>query len=155
MSIHLDECKAAVGLETRLDDVAEVLEKGHEVILSGVGSQVADIAGRLPSRGLGDNHVIAVNSVGREVVVSIRSGGSKTHLLHSLLLSDGGLTLLVGPVATNGTRSKPFAIHRAQSLLGIGTVAESNEAIATGATGLHVPHDSSLGDGAKGRKGLK
>ena len=155
MGVHLDESESAVGLEARLNNIAEVLEKGNEIVLGSVRSQVADVAGRLPSGGLGDDHVVTVNTVGREVVVPVRSSGSKTHLLHGLLLGNGRLTLLVGPVATNGPGSKPLSVHGAQSLLSIGTVAESNEAVTARATGLHVPHDAGLGNRSKGREGLK
>jgi hypothetical protein len=52
VSVHLDEGKAAVRLETSLGDIAEVLEKGNKVVLSGVRSQVANVASSLPCRGL-------------------------------------------------------------------------------------------------------
>jgi hypothetical protein len=56
---------------------------------------------------------------------------------------------LIGPIAANCTRAKPFPIHRAQSLLGILTFAERNEPIASRATCLHVPHNASFRNGTE------
>ena len=155
MGVHLDERKAAVGLEARLDHKTKVLEERDDVVLGRVRGQVAHVAGRLPGRGLIDNHVVAVDAVGREVVVAVRRGRGHAHLLHGLLLGHGWLALLVGPVAADGTGAEPLAVHGAQSLLGIRALAERDEAVATRAAGLHVPHDAGLGDGAEGGEGLQ
>lgn len=112
MGIHLDKRESTVSLEAGLDDVAEVLEEGNEVVLGSVRSEVADIAGRLPTGGLLNNHIVTLNAVGGEVVMTERSGWSHAHGSHSLLLGDRWLALLVGPVAANCPRSKPFSIHR-------------------------------------------
>ena len=144
MSVHLDEGEATISLEARLDNVAKVLKERDQILLSSVRGQVANVACGLPIGSLVDNHVIAVDAVGREVVVTIGSGRGHAHLLHGSLLGDGRLALLVGPVAANGAGAEPLAVHRAQSLLGIGAIAESNEAVSTRPASLHVPHDPSL-----------
>ena len=153
--IHLDESKATIRLEACLGNKTEVLEKRNEVVLSRVRSKVADIARGLPLWGLRNDHLVALHTVSGEVVMAVWSCRSHSHGRHSLLLRDRRLALLIGPIATNGPRSKPFAVHGAQSLLGITTVAKCHEAIATRATCLHVPHDTSFGNGSKGRECLK
>ena len=156
MSVHLEERKATVGLETRLDHVPKVLEKRDEVVLRSVGGKVPHVTGRLPLRSLCDDHFIALDTLSWEVMVAIvGSRRSHSHGGHSLLLGDGGLTLLVGPVATNGTRTKPLAVHGAEGLLGISTFAEGDKAVATRAASLHVPHDTGLGNRSKGRERLE
>lgn len=155
MGVHLDKGKATVGLEASLGDIAEVLEQRNEVVLGGVRSQVANVASGLPGRSLLNDHLVRVGALGGEAVVAEGSGRGHAHLGHGLLLGVRGLALLVGPVATDGTRTKPLAIHVGESLLSITTVTECDKTIATGATGLHVPHDTSLGDGAKGGEGLE
>lgn len=155
MRIHLDERKPAISLEPRLNDITEVGEQGHEVILSGVGGQVADIASRLPRRGLVHDHVVAMDSMGGEVVVAVRGRWRHAHRLHCLLLRDRRLSLLVRPVTADRTRAKPLAVHRAEGLLRFTTVSERHESIATGPSGLHIPHDPSFRYGAERREGLK
>ena len=86
MSIHLDESKATVRLKPSFDDVTEVLEKRNEIRLRRVRSQVSDVAGRLPSRSLLDDHVITLDSLGGEVVMAERGGRCQAHGSHSLLL---------------------------------------------------------------------
>lgn len=149
VGVHLDERKATISLEASLNDIAEVLEQGDKVVLGGVRGEVADIASCLPSWGLLDDHVVALNAVGWEVMVAERSGWSHAHCRHSLLLGDRWLTLLVGPVAPDCARSKPFTVHGAQGLLSILALSESNEAVASRATSLHVPHDASFRYGAE------
>ena len=146
MGIHLDECETTIRLEARLNNVAEVLEERYEVILCGVRSEVADVACGLPSGSLLDNHIVALDAMGWEVMMTEWSGRSHAHRRHSLLLGDRRLAFLVGPVAANGARSKPFTIHGAQSLLCVLALAERDEAISSRATCLHVPHDASFGD---------
>lgn len=154
MGVHLNESKTTVGLESRLDNVTEVGEQRDKIVLGRVRGQVTHVTGCLPTRSLADNHVVAVNTMSGEVVVTIGRGGSHAHGLHSGLLGNGRLALLVGPVASNGARTKPLAVHRAQCLLGLTAVTEGDESITTGAAGLHIPHDTSLGDGAEGRESL-
>lgn len=154
MCVHLDKGEATVSLETGLEDISEVLEQRYEITLRGVGGEVANVAGSLPLRGLLHNHVVALDTLGREVVVTEGSGRGHAHGGHGLLLRDRRLPFLVGPVAADSTRAEPLAIHRVESLVSIGAVPESNKAVAAGATSLHVPHHASLGDRTKGREGL-
>jgi len=154
MAVHLNERETAVGLHAALDDVAEVLEQGHQIVLGRVGGQIANVAGSLPGWSLVDNHVIAMDAVRGKVMMAIWRGRSHPHLLHGLLLMDRGLTLLVCPVATNGAGAKPLAIHGAQGLFSISTLAESNKPVATGTASLHIPHDSSLRDRTESRESL-
>jgi len=152
--IHFDECKATIGLETSLENVSEVLEQRHQVILGSIGSQVTDVAGSLPLRSLLDNHIVALDTLSGEVVVTERSGGGHAHSSHSLLLRDGGLTLLICPVATDSARAQPLAVHCVKRLVGIAAITKSDEAISTRTSSLHVPHHTGLRDGAKGRESL-
>jgi hypothetical protein len=92
--------------------------------------------------------------MGREMVLSVRGSRGHSHLLQGRLLGDGRLALLVRPIATDRTRTKPLTIHGAQRLLSLWAIAEGNEAIAAGAASLHIPHDTSLGNGTEGREGL-
>jgi hypothetical protein len=155
MGVHLDKGKTSIGLETSLDHVSKVLEERNKVVLGGVGSEVTNIAGGLPSWGLLNNHVVALHAVGREVVMAKGGGWSHSHCGHGLLLRDGWLALLVSPVAADCSRTKPFTIHRAQRLLGILTLTESNETVSSRSASLHVPHNSGFRDGAKSRESLK
>ena len=161
MRVHLDKGKATIRLEAGLDNIPEILEERHKIILRSVWSQVANVASSLPLRSLLDHHLVALNALGGEVVMAstgrntIRSGWGHSHCHHRLLLGDGWLALLVGPVAANRTRAKPFSIHVAQCLLGIGTFTKSNKSITAGAPGLHVPHDTGFRHRAKSRKCLE
>lgn len=154
MRVHLDKSKAAVGLEARLDNKAKVLEQRNHVVGSRVRGQVADVDGGLPVGRLGKDDVVAADAVGGKLVVAKRSGRRQAHSLHRLLLGHRRLSLLVGPVAANGTGAEPLAVHGAQGLFSLGAVTESNESVAARATRLHVPHDTSLGNRAKGGKCL-
>lgn len=155
VGVHLDEGKATVRLEASLGDISEVLEQRDEVVLGGVRGQVADVAGGLPRGSLLDDHLVGVGTLGGEAVVAEGSGRGHAHLRHSLLLRVRRLALLVGPVAADGARTEPLAVHVGKSLLGIATITESNEAVATRATSLHVPHNAGLGHGAKGGESLE
>lgn len=146
MGIHLNESESTISLESRLYNVSEVLEQWDQIILGGIWGEVADVASGLPSRSLLDNHVVALDTVGREVMVAERSSRGHAHGRHGLLLGNGWLAFLVGPVAADGARSKPFTVHRAQSLLSVLSFSERHEAVASGAAGLHVPHDASFRD---------
>lgn len=88
MGIHLDKGKTTVGLESGLNHETEVLEERNKVVLGGVWSQIANIASGLPSWGLLNNHVIALDAVSWEMVMTKRSGWSHAHGRHGLLLRD-------------------------------------------------------------------
>lgn len=154
MSVHLDKRKSSVCLKPSLDNVTKVLEQWNKVILGCVRCKITDINGCLPLRRLLDNHVIALNAMGREMVMTIGSSRSHSHSSHSGLLRDRGLALLVSPVAADRTRTKPFSIHTAQSLLGVSALTESDETVTAGAASLHIPHNAGLRNWAKSREGL-
>lgn len=142
VGVHLDEGKAPVGLEPRLDDKTKVLEQGDHIARSRVRREVADVASRLPVERLSQNDFVTSHAVCRELMVTERGGRSHAHRLHSLLLRNGRLTLLVGPVATDGARTQPLAIHAAQCLLRLTTVTECDEPVSAGSARLHIPHDT-------------
>ena len=146
MGIQLDESKSAVGLETGLNNKAKVLEQGNEVILGRVRREVPDIARSLPGRCLVDDHIVTVDTMCWEMMMTERRGRSHAHLLHGRLLGNRRLTLLIRPVAADGARAQPLPIHGAQRLLRIGTVTEGNETVASRTARLHVPHNSGFGD---------
>jgi hypothetical protein len=123
--------------------------------LRSVGRQITDVARGLPLGSLRDDHVVALNAVGREVVVSEGGRGSHAHGGHCLLLGDGRLALLVGPVAADGTRSKPLSVHGAECALSIGAIPKGNEAVSARPARLHVPHDASFRNRTEGREGLE
>jgi hypothetical protein len=148
VGIHLNEGESAVRLETRLGDIAKVLEQGDQVRLCSIGGQVADIASRLPLRSLLDNHLVAPDAMG-ELVMPKRSGGRHSHGGHGLLLGNGGLALLVSPVAADRARAQPLSVHGTERTLGISALTEGDEAIAARPSSLHVPHDTSFGYGTK------
>lgn len=58
VGVHLDKSEATVRLEAGLGDVAKVLEEGNKVVLCGVRSKVAHVAGSLPSRSLSDYRLV-------------------------------------------------------------------------------------------------
>lgn len=144
VGVHLNKCKSSVSLEPSLDNVTKVLEQWNKVVLGSVRCEVADVNGGLPLRGLLDNHIVALDTMGREMVVTIRSSRGHSHGSHCGLLRDRGLAFLIGPIATDCAGTKPFTIHAAQSLFSIRAFAEGNEAVAAGATSLHIPHDASF-----------
>lgn len=155
MGIHLNKGKSSVSLEPSLDNITEVLEQRNKIILSSVGREIADVNSCLPLRGLLDNHIVTLDTMSREMVMAIRSSRGHSHSSHRRLLRDRGLALLVGPVATDCTGTKPFTIHATQGLFGIRALAEGNESIAAGAACLHIPHNAGFGNGPKGRESLR
>jgi hypothetical protein len=155
MGFHLYKGKAAISLHASFHNLAKVHKQRSNVILGGVRSEVADIAGRLVWRRLGQDSVVGLHATrGKWRMVKWRCW-SQPHLRHGLLLGDGRLALLICPVAANGTRTEPFTVHGSNGLVSIRAVSEDNEAVATRAASLHIPHDTSLGDGTKGGKGLE
>jgi hypothetical protein len=64
------------------------------------------------------------------------------------------LGLLVRPIDSNSTRAQPFAIHGSDRLFGVGFVAEGEETVTTRFSGVHIPHDTSIGEGAEGAERL-
>lgn len=88
MSVHLDKGEPAVRLEASLGDVAKVLEERDKILLGRVWGEVADIASCLPSRSLGDDGLIGLNSSSWELVVRLGEGSGRSHAHrdHGLLL---------------------------------------------------------------------
>lgn len=86
MGVHFYEREPSISLEAGLDNVTEILEERDEIILSRVRREISDIASRLPGRSLLDNHIIALDSVGWEVVMAERSSWRHAHGRHGLLL---------------------------------------------------------------------
>lgn len=76
-------------------------------------------------------------------------------MLHGRRLSHRRLPFLVGPIDTNLARAEPLAVHLRDCAKSTLLSAVRNEAIATSAASLHVPHDARLRDIAEGLKGLK
>ena len=153
--VHLNESKSTVGLESRLDDEAKVLEQRHNIVGGCVRGEVSDVAGGLPAGGLGQDDFVTSDAMRWELVVSVGSGRGHAHGLHGLLLSHGRLALLVRPVASDGSRAQPFAVHGAQGLLGVRSVPEGDKTVTSRTASLHIPHDTSLRDGTKSREGLE
>ena len=87
MGIHFDKRKATIGLKSCFDDEAEVLEKRHKIILCCIWSKITDVASSLPLWSLLNNHLVALDAVGREVVMATeRRCRGHAHGCHSLLL---------------------------------------------------------------------
>jgi hypothetical protein len=155
VGVHLYECEAPISLEAGLDNVAEVLEERDEIVLSRVWCEVSNVASSLPGGSLLDNHIIALDPVGWEVVMAERSSWRHAHGGHRLLLRYRWLALLVCPVATDRARPEPLAIHGTQGLLGILAFTESHEAIAPRSASLHVPHNPGFRNGTERGEGLE
>lgn len=155
VGVHFDKGKTSVGLEARLGYVAKVLEERNQVRLRCVRRQIADVARGLPLRSLCDDHVIALNTMRREMVMAEWGSRRHAHRGHSLLLGDGGLSLLVSPVASNGSRPKPLSVHGAECAVSIRAIAEGNETVSTRPARLHVPHNASFRNGTEGGKSLQ
>lgn len=52
VSVHLHKGKATIRLEACLCDITKVVEERDKIVLGGVWSKIADIAGSLPLRSL-------------------------------------------------------------------------------------------------------
>ena len=111
VGIHLDECKAPIGLKARLRDESKILEKWHKIILCGVWCEISNVAGSLPCRSLRNDHFVALHPVCWEMMMAVGGCWCHTHGGHRLLLGDRWLAFLVGPIASDGSGSKPFAVH--------------------------------------------
>ena len=133
MSIHLNKSKSTIRLKSCFNDISKILKKWNKIVLRSIGSEISNITSSLPLRSLLYNHFVALDTMRREVVMTgaVGSGRCHAHGGHGLLLRDGWLSLLIGPVAADRTRTKPFAIHRAQSFFSIATFSESDKTIST------------------------
>lgn len=159
MGIHLDKGKAAITLKPCLNNISKILKQRHQIVLCRIRGQIANVARSLPLRRLAYNHIIALYTVCREMMMTAegRHAGARAHAHggHSLLLGDTGLSLLVCPIAADCARAKPLTVHGTQSLLSVGSFPESDETIAARTAGLHVPHHTSFRKSAEGGKGLE
>lgn len=88
MRVHFDESKSAIRLESSFDDISKVLEEWDEIILCGVRRQIADVASGLPAWCLRNNHIIGLDAMSGEMMMSERSCWGDTHRRHRLLLRD-------------------------------------------------------------------
>ena len=149
MTIHFDECKSSIRLKASLLNKPKVLKQRDQVVLGRVWRQIANITSGLPLRSLLSHHFVTLETMSWKVMMSIRSRGSHPHRRHCLLLRDRGLAFLICPVAPYRTRSKPLAIHGAQSLLGFTAISICHKAVSARTTSLHVPHDTRFRDRAK------
>lgn len=70
VGVHLHKGESTVGLDASLNDVAEILEQWDEIILCCVRGEVSDITSCLPLRSLCNHHVVALNAMSREVVMT-------------------------------------------------------------------------------------
>lgn len=84
--IHLHERKAAVRLKPSLNDVTKIREKRYKIILVSVWSKISNIASGLPMRSLLYHHVIALDTMGRKMMMTEGCGGGHSHCGHGLLL---------------------------------------------------------------------
>ena len=155
VGIHLYERKAPVRLEPCLDDESKIIEKWDQIILGCVRREIADVAGGLPLRSLLNDCLVAASARRRELVVTVWGRRRHSHCSHGLLLGYGWLAFLVRPVAADRSRAKPFAIHFGKCLFCLVPVAKGHESVATRATGLHIPHDTTLGDITIGLESLR
>ena len=146
MRVQFDKRKAAVSGEALLGDHAEVLEEWNYIVWCGVGSEIPNVASSLPLGGLRGDSLVTACTVGGELVMTELSCRGKTHGRHGLLLRQGRLALLIGPIATDSARTEPLPIHPGKSLFCIVAIAEGHESVSTRATCLHIPHHTSLGD---------
>jgi hypothetical protein len=109
--VHLNKSKAAIRLEASLNNVSKILEQGNKVILGGIWRKVANVDGGLPLGSLLHNHIVALDTVGWEMVVAERRSRSKSSRHHGLLLGDRWLALLIRPVTAYRAGSEPLSIH--------------------------------------------
>ena len=61
---------------------------------------------------------------------------------------------MIRPIAPDCARTKPLAIHGAQSFLCVTAISECYKTVPARATSLHVPHDAGFRHRTKGRKSL-
>jgi hypothetical protein len=152
VGVKFYESEAAVCLHPDFGKVTTRLEKWDEIGLGGVRSEVSDVDGAVVRRCLLDYGLVGKRTAGkadrgRNADVGGRTGGSGSY-------GWGALGLLICPVDSNSTRAEPFAIHGSDRLLGISLVAEGEETVTTRFSGVHVPHDTGIREGAEGTECL-
>ena len=152
VSVQLDECEATISLHAYLRQISDRLEKWDQVRLSAIRDEIANVDGRVIRGRLLYDRLVRERAT-QEIH---RSWGSSATAHRRTSRSGGGttLSLLIGPVDTNGSRAEPLAIHCGNGLLSIGLVAKCQETVATRLARVHVPHDTGIGQGAKSGKCL-
>ena len=128
------------------------MEERDEIGLGGVRSEVSDVDGAVVRRGLLDHGLVGKGATrvvdrGRNADAGGRAGGGGSY-------GRGALGLLVRPIDSNGTRAQPLAVHRSNRLFGVGLVAEGEETVTTRFSGVHIPHDTGIGESAEGAECL-
>ena len=148
--VKLDKRKATISLHANFGKIADRLEQRNEVRLGAVGDQVTDINCRVVGRRLLDNGLIGEGTT-LEVdwcrCSAEGSGGTGRRCRSSL-------GFLICPVDTDGTRAEPFPVHGGDGLFSVCLVPEREEAVTTRFSGIHIPHHTSIGQGAKGAESL-
>lgn len=130
--VEFDESETPIGLHTDLDDVPVSLEQRDEVGLGRVRDEVSDVDGRVKCTGLVSDGLEVERpslEVGWRGCTSEPDSGST------------GLGLLVGPVHTDRSGAKPFAVHCRDGLLGVRLVPEGEKYGARCALAFHPGHD--------------
>ena len=155
VGVKFDESKATVCLHPDFGKITTRLEKWDEIGLGGVRSEVSNIDGAVVRRGLLDYGLVGNGTAGEvdrggDADASGRTVGSGSGYSRGR----SALSLLICPVDSDSTRTEPFAVHGSDCLLGISLVAECEETVTTRFSGVHVPHDSGIGEGAKGAECL-
>ena len=152
VSVQLDECEATISLHAYLRQIPDRLEERDQVRLSAVRDEIANVDGRVVRGGLLHDRLVREGAT-QEIH---RSWGSSATAHRGASRTGGGttLSLLIGPVDTNGARAEPLAVHSGDGLLSIGLVAKCQETVATRLARVHVPHNTSIGQGAKSGKCL-
>ena len=152
MSVKFDKSEAAVGLHPDLGEIATRLEERDEIGLGSVWSEVSDVDSAVVCGGLLDYRLVGKGATGevdggRNADASGGAVGGDSH-------GRSALGLLVRPIDSNSTRAQPFAIHGSDCLLGISLVTEGEEAVTTRFSGVHIPHDTGIGEGTEGAECL-
>lgn len=140
--VKFDEGEPAIGLHTDFREVADGLEQGNEVSLGAERDEVADVDSAIVRWGLLNNRLIREGSA-REIhrCGCTACAGSRLDTSNRWC----ALRLLVGPVDTDCSGAKPFAVHRSNRLLSIRLIPESQKPVSTRLARVHVPHDPSVG----------
>lgn len=148
VSVELDESETTIGLHTNFGEIADGLEERNKIRLGTIGNEIANVDSRVVRSSLGDDRL-----VGQRCTLEVTGSGSRTRRWST---ADGGSTLglLIGPVDTDSARSKPFTVHCGDSLLCIGLVSESEEAVTARLARVHIPHDSSIRESAESTEGF-
>ena len=123
------------------------MEKGDEIGLGGVWSEVSNVDSAVVRGGLLDHSLVGERATGK--IDRGRNADASGGTAGSGSDGWGALGLLIRPVDSNSTRAEPLAIHGSDCLFGVGLVAEGEETVTTRFSGVHVPHDTGIREGAE------